>query len=226
MNSWLKDNGVPILIGIGLAGLIFSMNSSLREDLLSLEARQKEGLLSLEARLREDMLGFEARQKEGLLSLEARLREDMLGFEARQNGQLGGLEEKLDEIRTEDLRGVKERLAAVETLAQSIKEDLNQPQPSFADFYSAEQLPPDFVETVVRVPGFEHLSESRAKYRPAAFSQKPRVFLQAVTLPSVDTRTGHPRASARPHHSSPRWLERWIRTAKPSAELDFRSPQA
>ena len=53
--------GAMLAIGVGLAGLIFSFQEQVREDIRAVETRLREDMGTMETRLRDEMKAVEAR---------------------------------------------------------------------------------------------------------------------------------------------------------------------
>jgi len=131
MDSWLKENGVPILIGIALATLILSLNIGLRGDMGRIEAGLLRQLGQMENRFKDDMAvlkGDVAVLKGDVAVLKGEVSVLKVGVD--------NLETRSSRVSDDDIPEVRERLAAIEALTKDIHS------------FSAGRLPPDFTDAV------------------------------------------------------------------------------
>jgi len=130
MDSWLKENGVPILIGIALATLMYGMNMDLKGDIMDLKGEIRAVSSGTETRLTE----LENRLKDDIERVETSLGMRLTQLETR----LGRVETRLADVVSDDIPEVRERLAAIEALTKDIHS------------VSIGRLPPDFTDAVAR----------------------------------------------------------------------------
>ena len=86
--------GAMLAIGVGLAGLMFSFQGQVREDMRTMETRLREDMGTMETRLREEMKAMERRIIKDLDGREARIREDVREL----RGDVGELRERVSHI--------------------------------------------------------------------------------------------------------------------------------
>ena len=109
--------GAMLAIGVGLAGLMFSFQGQVREDMRTMETRLREDMGTMETRLREDMKTMETRLRGEMKAMEtriirdldrreARIREDMRTGEAR-------IREDVRELRS-DVGALRDRVSHIE----------------------------------------------------------------------------------------------------------------
>ena len=125
--------GAMLAIGVGLAGLMFSFQGQVREDMRTMETRLREDMGTMETRLREDMGTMETRLREDMKTMETRLREEMKAMETRIIKDLDGREARIrEDVR--ELRGdvgeLRERVSYIE--GRFVPGDTSAPQPDTA----------------------------------------------------------------------------------------------
>ena len=87
--------GAMLAIGVGLAGLMFSFQAQVREDMSKMETGLREDMGTMGTRLREEMKAMETRIISDPNRREARTRED-----ARElRGDVGELRERVSHIK-------------------------------------------------------------------------------------------------------------------------------
>lgn len=125
--------GAVLAIGVGLAGLMFSFQGQVREDMRTMETRLREDMKTMETRLRDEMKAVETRLREDMKSItlslisdldrrEARIREDMRTGESR-------IREDVRELRG-DVGELRERVSHME--GRFVPGDTSAPQPDTA----------------------------------------------------------------------------------------------
>ena len=136
--------GAMLAIGVGLAGLMFSFQGQVREDMRTMETRLRDDMGTMETRLREDMGTMETRLREDMKTMEARLRKEMKAMETRIIKDLDGREARIrEDMRTgetriredvRELRGdvgeLRERVSYME--GRFVPGDTSAPQPDTA----------------------------------------------------------------------------------------------
>ena len=98
--------GAVLAIGVGLAGLMFSFQGQVRDDIRAVETRLREDMGKMETRLRGEMKAMETRIIRDLDRREARIREDMRTGEAR-------IREDVRELRS-DVGALRDRVSHIE----------------------------------------------------------------------------------------------------------------
>ena len=111
--------GAMLAIGVGLAGLMFSFQGQIREDIRTLESRLREDMKTMETRLRGEMQAMETRLIEDMNRREIRIREDMRMGEAR-------IREDVRELRG-DVGELRERVSHIE--GRFVPGDTSAPRP-------------------------------------------------------------------------------------------------
>ena len=86
--------GAVLAIGVSLAGLMFSFQGQVREDISAVEIRLREDMKAMETRLRDEMEAMETRHFNDLDRREARIREDVREL----RGDVGELRERVSRI--------------------------------------------------------------------------------------------------------------------------------
>ena len=111
--------GAVLMIGVGLAGLMFNFQGQVRGDMGTMETRLREGMMAVETRLRGEMKAMEMRIIKDLDRREARIREDMRAGEAR-------IREDVRELRG-DVGELRERVSHTE--GRFVPKDTPAPRP-------------------------------------------------------------------------------------------------
>ena len=97
--------GAMLAIGVGLAGLMFSFQGQVRDDIRTVETRLREDMGTMETRLREDMSTMETRLREDMGAMETRLRGEMKAMETRLIEDLNRREKRIrEDMRTGETR--------------------------------------------------------------------------------------------------------------------------
>ena len=109
--------GAMLAIGVGLAGLMFSFQGQVREDIRAVETRLREDMGTMETRLRGEMKAMETRLREEMQAMEVRIIRDLDRREARIREDMRTGETRIrEDVR--ELRGdvgeLRERVSHIE----------------------------------------------------------------------------------------------------------------
>ena len=122
--------GAMLAIGVGLAGLMFSFQGQVRDDIRTVETRLREDMGTMETRLREDMGAMETRLRGEMKAMETRLIEDLNRREKRIREDMRTGETRIrEDVR--ELRGdvgeLRERVSRIE--GRFVPGDASTPRP-------------------------------------------------------------------------------------------------
>ena len=109
--------GAMLAIGVGLAGLMFSFQAQVRDDIRAVEARLREDMGKMETRLRGEMKTMETRLRGEMKAMETRIIEDLNRRELRIREDMRTGEARIrEDVR--ELRGdvgeLRERVSHIE----------------------------------------------------------------------------------------------------------------